>query len=137
EAYEEVTGCKFEPVQRDDIRSGDKGKYASVYLTGVDSYKQKVHTDAVGNFKFDDLPIGHYEIVAEKESKKESCDEGWSVVSDYPVHRSYKIIQLLVVPNKTSLVEIDEIDPQEVFVIYLDYDLEPETLIEWKIRLKK
>ncbi len=139
EEYEKITGCKFEPSEGGIHRKPDDGKYAAIYLK-EGTFEVKTYTDSLGNFRFNDLPIGHYEIVAEKKSKKDICDKSSSRgYSDYPVHQSYKTIQLLVLPKKTSVVEIKKINPWDIFVEHITYEsdkLNPKIIIKWKPQFK-
>ena len=109
EEYEKVTGCKFIPVKRNDPRPEDKGKYASIYIEDMNSFKSKNYTDSLGNFNLDSIPVGFYELLG---SKANYCKGSPRLFS------SFKVIGVIILPDRTSFVRISNLNPRDEFIEY-------------------
>ena len=130
EEYEKVTSCEFEPVKSNDPRPEDKGKYAYIYIEGVNSFKSKTYTDSVGNFKLDSIPVGFYELQG---SKANYCKGGTRLFS------SYKIAGVIVLPNHISVARLDKINPIDKLIELhpdLKFVMGNEPMYKWKPQFK-
>ena len=132
EEYERITECKFEPVKSNDPHPEDKEKYASIYLTGIDSFKTKTYTDSLGNFKFDSIPVGFYEL---RGSKANYCKQTTRLFD------SFKTTGVIVLPDRISIVYINNINLTDALILYVpglqsEIDMMPEPTVKWKSQFK-
>ncbi|MDE0472297.1 MAG: hypothetical protein OXH57_10190 [Ekhidna sp.] len=82
------------------------------------------------NARFDDLPIGFYQLYG---SKANYCER------ETRLFESSHVVGIIVLPDHASVVPINNIDPIEKLLDFSDLTVvpSPEPFYKWNPRLKK